>query len=243
MRFISCLVLVFLGCNLKSPNNLDSRFPKKLKDIPLKDIPKSILVNGKLIVAKSWEDKIGENLLVVSYTGPTKEKEYKFEFSGAERYAELHSILYIKQNKKYNVLWETCDSIRHCPFDLWIGLLPESTTVTDLDSDSIAEVTLISKKTCRSDISPSNLKIQMHEKDSLMELTGRMELQSGDTLISENFEYDLSKIKRRGEYTEVFGRYLGEYDFSNKPRVFLEYARDKWKEYVRRDAFLQLDDE
>jgi hypothetical protein len=209
------------------------------------DIPESIEIKGDLLIAKKWIDKNGENILVVSRKGPLEETEYEVEFSGDERYAELFGVQYLKEGDNYRILWDIYDFERHCPFDLWLGLLPNSTRITDLDSNGITETTLIYKQTCRSDVSPSNMKLIMHENDTKMGLRGLMILEMDKGRIDENFEPDLSKVDTSGLrdmdlYIELYGRYNNENDFKDKPKEFLEYAKSLWLDFVDKDEFLQF---
>jgi len=242
------LFLVFLigliSCN-QSKNSKQDNSGIITTDLTQNEIPKSIEIKGDLIIAKKWTDKNGENILVVSRKGPLEETEYEVEFLGDEKYAELYGVQYVKDGDSYRILWDIYDFERHCPFDLWIGLLPNSTRITDLDNDSITETTLIYKLTCRSDVSPSNMKLLMHENNIKMGLRGLMILEMDKGRINENFEPDLSKIDTTGLsdmdlYIELYGRYNNENDFKDKPKEFLEFAKSLWLEFVDKDEFLQF---
>jgi len=123
--------------------------------------------------------------------------------------------------------------------------LPNSTQITDLDNDGITETTIAYKLTCRSDVSPSNMKLIMHENDTKMALRGTMILEMDKGRITDDFEYDLSKIDTTGlsEYEKInesFGRFSDENDFKNKPSVFLIFAKESWKKFVDKDGFEQF---
>ena len=242
--FIIAFLIGLISCN-QSKNSIQGDSGIIIIDLTQNDIPESIEIKGDLLIAKKWIDKNGENILVVSRKGPIKETEYEAEFSGDERYAEIFEKQYVKEGANYKLLWDIYDFESHCPFDLWIGLLPNSTRITDLDSDSITETTLIYKLTCRSDFSPSKMKLFMHENDSKMGLRGFMILEIDKERIDENFEPDLSKVDTTGlsemdMYLELYGRYENENDFKDKPQEFLEFAKGLWFEFVDKDEFLQF---
>ena len=209
------------------------------------EIPSEIEVKGDLLIAKKWIDKNGENILIVSRKGPLKETEYQIEFSGDERYAELFGEQYVKITDKYELLWDIYDFERHCPYDLWIGILPNSTSITDLDNDGITETTLIYKLTCRSDISPSRMKILLHENSIKMGLRGIMAMRGEDNHIKSDFAPNISKVDTTGlnEYEQIltlFGRYENENDFYGQPVEFLDFAKKQWMKYIDKDEFESL---
>ncbi len=216
-----------------------------LQTLSLNEIPSQIKIKGNLLIAKKWQDKNGENILIVSRKGPLKETSYEFEFSGDERYAELFGEQYIKKADKYVLLWNIYDFERNCPFDLYLGLLPSSTSITDLDNNGITETTLIYKLTCRSDISPSIMKILMHENSVKMGLRGIMAMRGNDKNKETDFEPNMSKIDTTGlnefeQILELYGRYENEKDFKGKPIEFLDFAKSQWLKFIEKDEFEQL---
>jgi len=221
--------------------------PQKIKvlDIKKSEIPKSIEIKGELLLSKKWTDQNGENILVLSRKGPMQETEFEVEFSGDERYAELYAEQYTKKENQFTLLWDIYDFERHCPFDLWIGPLPNSTAITDLDNDGITETTIAYKLSCRSDVSPSFMKLIMHENDIKMALRGTMILDIDKDKIKDNYEYDLSKVDTSGlseydQYEALFGRYANEIEFQNQPNEFLNFAKASWKQLVDKDKFDQF---
>jgi len=242
--FIYMLLISIISCKqTENQNKISTDY--KVTDLILKDIPVNILIKGELLLAKKWNDKNGENLLIVSRKGPIKETENEVELSGKERYVELFGEQYIKKGNDFKLLWDIYDSERHCTVDLWIGLLPNSIKITDLDNDGITETTMIYKLSCRGDVSPSRMKLLIHENDITMGLRGLMIPKTGIDKIDSGFEPDLSKIDTTGisesdMYKELYGRYENENDFKDNPKEFLNYAKKMWMEFVDQDDFLQL---
>ncbi|HOH38001.1 MAG TPA: hypothetical protein PK419_11025 [Spirochaetota bacterium] len=216
----------------------------EIKPFAASNIPNSMQPLGKIILSQSWNDKNGENILIISINGPHEEKTIKI--TEGERYAEIYACQFIREKDQYNLLWKIKDFERHCPFDLWVGILPDSTTITDLDNDQITETTIIYKLTSRSDVSPSRMKLIMHENESKMALRGTMIVLSQNPDFDINrFEpdlskIDLSKIKKDDQYIIKHGRYENADDFINYPKEFYEYARKQWLNFVTKDSFLQF---
>ncbi len=222
-------------------------YPKNLNDLTKKNLPREVKAKGKFIAGKSWADKQGENIFVIYLRGPGKEKEQTGEDgSGTEYYAELFACRYINPGTGYELLWTYKDSVRHCPFDMWLGLIPNSIKITDLDGNGAAEVLFITRSACRSDISPSFMRVIMAEGSTLMKLEGLMAQSEIDAnfpkIDIKHFEPDQSKIDTTRlssdeKFFLPYGRYTGAEEFKGKPRVFLDYARRKWLEYVKADAY------
>ncbi|MCH7826708.1 MAG: VCBS repeat-containing protein [Bacteroidetes bacterium] len=222
----------------KWKNEFSDDLISRVEDINLEDIPQKIKVKGKLIIAKKWKDINGENLLIVSSRGPLPEpvqSSYAYAL-GEEFYVDLFAEQYILKDNKYKLLWDIHDFVRYCWGTLYIKLLPNSTLITDLDKDNITETTIIYKNTCRSDLSPSYMKILMHENNVKMGLRGFMRFSTKDENKDITYEMNLSKIDITGlnNYDKSwvpYGRYENENDFRNKPIDFLKFARKKWKEF------------
>ncbi|MEM6397805.1 MAG: hypothetical protein AAF741_15760 [Bacteroidota bacterium] len=201
------------------------------------EVPNDLEVKGSLLLAKQWNDQNGENILIISRVGPLDEAEENIVDYG-DQYAELYGEQYIKTENDYELLWDIYDFQRNCPFDLSLGLLPNSTTITDLDDDGFTETTLVYKLGCRSDVSPLGMKVLMHENDTKMGLRGFMSLKE----VGSGFEYDYSKVDTTGlsEIDMIYathGAYENEIDFKEQPSVFLEHAQGLWKKYVNEGLY------
>ncbi|GAB3828023.1 hypothetical protein GCM10028821_12710 [Hymenobacter jeollabukensis] len=209
---------------------------------PLEKLP------GKLLEARRWTDVAGENLLVVYRTAPAAERTTKY--TDEESYVELFVRQYVRApGGPYRELWRLQDAVRNCPFDMGLGLLPGSTRVTDLDRDGTTETTLVYKLTCRSDVSPSQMKLIMHEGKAKYALRGFMVVPDSlpaaqlvpanaccmDTISQAQFDAP-------NGYQLQAGRYYNEKDFRKAPRAFLGFARGQWRRWVPRDLEPGTDD-
>jgi hypothetical protein len=174
-------------------------------------LPSEIKYTGNIVTGKRWTDKNGENILILT---KTKVKEKKVKEYGAEENvleSELYGYHYVSTGGSFTLLWKINDFIKDCPLDLTLDFITGSLSITDLNENGIAESTFLYKMACRGDVSPSDLKLIMHENDSKYALRGNMHV----------------KIEGFSEG----GNYKVDKSFDSAPNGFLDYAKSQWKEY------------
>ncbi len=231
--------LTFLCCN----DNVKVKNEIVLENLRLSDLPENIRIEGEPIQVNKWKDSIGDNILIVSKKGPFNEKIVKE--TEDEKYIELYIDKYVIVNgKDVKKEWRIYDFIRNCSFDMDIGLPTEkSVSVTDLDNDGVTETTIAYFLTCRSDVSPSKLKVIMYDKGVKLALRGNTIVSPMENINSDNFELNLEEIKIDDSYEgflKTFGRYESEKDFINKDSSFLIHAQDIWKKNVIEGSWVKL---
>lgn len=237
------LTLLLQNCNQKPKTEVEKVqviYPQNVSKIIAKNIPKSMEFKGDFLDAQKWTDSLGENYLIVSRSKVLKGST---EFDENTQSVEMYAIQYVQKGNRIDKLWELTDFEKDCPFDLWMGTVGNGIWVYDLDSNGIAESILAYKKTCRSDVSPAQLKLIMHQGKTKMALRGSMLLTPLDaTFNPNNFEPDLSKIPatKADDYMRLMGRYENANEFKNQPRVFLDSATALWKRLIQKDDFKQL---
>lgn len=183
-----------------------------------KALPPEIRYKGEVVAGARWLDNHGENLLLLCETGafkspvPPNSKENPYKEWG--RAAELQGYHYAKVKEKFTLLWKLNDSVKICPFDLEAVFLPNSLTITDLDNNGVAESTFLYKLGCRSDVSPVQLKLIMHEGKAKYVLRGETMVPATDP------------GKKLG------GQKTVDTAFSLAPKVFLDHALQQWKAFV-----------
>ncbi len=175
------------------------------------DLPSEIKYTGNIVTGKRWKDKNGENILILTKTKIKEKKVKQPDFGDNVRECELYGYHYVSSGGSYSLLWKINDLINDCVFDLTLDFIPGSLSITDLNDDGIAESTFLYKMACRSDVSPSVLKLLMHENDSKYALRGNM------------------FIKVEG-FTDG-GNYKIDKAFDNAPEGFLEFAKSQWNEF------------
>lgn len=184
-----------------------------------RSLPAEIRYQGKIVNGARWVDRNGENILVMTQTGkfPTRGKKY-VEGELICYDAEVYAYNYVIKAGKVSLLWKVTDFERDCPFDLYAGFLQEALFITDLDSNGVAESTFLYRLSCRSDASPSRLKLIMREGATKYAIRGRTRI----------------------EAAEVGGEMNIDPAFKQANPVFKKFAVEKWKKYVTKDNFEQF---
>lgn len=166
-------------------------------------LPASVKYDGKIVSGVRWEDKNGQNILIVCET-PEKT-------SGDFRSKELYVYQYIVNGEDAKQLWKINDFVKECPVDVMLSLMPGSITVTDINRDGIAENTFLYRMSCKGDVSPDDMKLIMHEGESKYAIRGSIILV-------------LDRKKYGGEMKT-------DPSFDKAPSGFLAYAMEQWKKF------------
>jgi hypothetical protein len=204
--------------------NLAAASPSTIQilEFDRKALPREIIrYEGEVVAGARWLDKKGENLLLLCETGafnsPVSPKSKKNPYGEWGMAAEVHGYHYVKIKGQYRLLWKLYDLVEICPYDLDATFLPNSLTITDLDGSRIAESTFLYKKGCRSDLSPAQLKLIMHEGKAKYALRG-------ETMVP--------GINPEGKLGKIGGQKSIDPGFQRAPKVFLDYALRQWDAFV-----------
>jgi hypothetical protein len=253
-KLFLCLIIIaaLYGCNTADVNSkgsandgsttTDTTGRKIILIEPVKgttaDIPSTIKVSGTIQEVWKWKDKMGDNLLITSSVAPFKDKNSN-EY-GEEGYTgELYAAHYTGVNGDYRSVWTIKEAEKSCPFDITCEFIKNSVSITDLDADSVAEITLQYKLACRSDVSPAFMKLVMYEEGNKYGLEGLMWLAAGPedkftvTENNANLENLPGYKGTEEEYLKTFGRYETEKEFAKAPDEFIRYARSRWMQFVK----------
>jgi len=206
MKKLLYLCLILMTCKYATAQVKVTRLDKTA-------IPKTIKYTGRIIDAVSFTDKDGEHLVITTESGivPSKGPD-----SDNFRNEELHAYHYKKTAGELKLTWQTYDFIKDCDVDLAAHYLPNTFAVTDLDNNGIAEVWLMYKTVCHGDVSPSDLKIIMHQGDKKYAVRGRTKAKVSDTTY-EGGEYTFDAVFKAG------------------PKTFRDYAANLWKNNMIED--------
>lgn len=207
--------------------------------LDLNSLPAGIRFKGKAVAAVSWSDANGENILVQSSTGRIRDGAASKKMQGEMDMVELYANVYVKNGENWELLWTLIDFVRECELDIEASFLKPSPMITDLDHDGLAEATVAYKLACRSDVSPADMKIIMHEGKEKFGLRGMMitdyEIKFNQIKREAN-SLNLAEIKRSKDemeaYKQAVGRYQNETDFAKAPPEFLAFAKRKWYELM-----------
>ena len=105
------------------------------------------------------------------------------------------------------------DFVKHCEFDIKASFIKNSFAVTDLNNDGKAEVWMMYKTSCTSDVSPSDMKIIMYEGEKKYAIRGKNKVKISDKAY-EGGEYTFDEIFKKG------------------PLAFRDYATKLWKKNI-----------
>jgi len=179
-------------------------------------LPQEIRYKGEVVAGARWLDRNGENLLCEtgSFQSPVPPKSKKNPYGEWGRAAEVHGYHYVEDEGQYRLLWKLYDSVKICPFDLEAAFLPKSLSITDLNGNGIAESTFLYKLGCRSDVSPVQLKLIMHEGKAKYALRGE------------------TRVRLGGPDEKVGEQKTSDPAFRQAPKVFLDYALQQWNAFV-----------
>lgn len=249
--FVVLAILILPGCNSsgkKKSNNepddsllvnnqsSDARMNEPIQ-VSAADIPSTIQLNGNFFEGWKWTDSRGENLLITTIIAPYDDKE-KNEFGEEGQSAALHAVLYSRNDGDYRQVWSLSEKVKTCPFDITCEFIKGSISITDLDADGFSETTLLYRQACRSDVSPSVMKLVMYEGDRKYMLKGLSWYGLEGMVFNINEDNaNLEKLQgykgTEGEYEKTFGRYETEKDFEGAPASFISFARKHWVMFVK----------
>ncbi|TCN56509.1 hypothetical protein D0809_15360 [Flavobacterium circumlabens] len=175
-------------------------------------IPKEIKYTGNVKNAVSWNDKLGENIVLLTETGEFTTKNSDSEDS---RDAALYAYHYIVSGKNAALNWKIYDFIHDCPVEIEANFVKNTFSITDLNKDGIAEIWVMYTTVCHGDVSPSTMKIIMHENNEKFSMRGE------------------NKVKVE-EKRYLGGKYTFDKAFNEGPAAFREYAKKLWQKHVNK---------
>lgn len=159
--------------------------------------------------AKKWHDVSGENWLVLYETGAYIEK------GKSNASAKLSAVLYQKKDSGFVTKWKMTDHISNCELDIVCSFYDEHLTITDLDSNGLAEITMLYALSCKGDVSPNEKKLIMYEGTQKYAIRGEeLMLLQKDT---------------------IGGSWKADTAFSKAPKIFLSYAVERWEKFGKQE--------
>lgn len=166
---------------------------------------------GNILDNICWADDSGEHCAIICETG-----KYESDHSSVEmeaQSADLYAYKFTKKDGKMVQDWKIQDFVRDCPFDITAYFVKDAFKVTDLDHNGKAEVWVMYKVTCRSDVSPCEMKIIMYEEQTKHAMRGQNKVPAGDT-------------------TYFGGEYKFDEAFNAGSKKFRDFALKLWNDNV-----------
>lgn len=155
--------------------------------------------------AKKWHDASGENWLVLYETGSYIEK------GKSNSSAKLAAILYQKSDSGFVQKWKMNDYIQDCDLDVTCSFYDDQLSITDIDNNGYAEVTMLYALSCKGDVSPNSKKLIMYEKGKKYAIRGE----------------ELMVLQK----DTIGGAMNVDASFKDAPPAFLAFAKDYWKKF------------
>jgi hypothetical protein len=175
------------------------------------DIPKNMPYKGVLTDALQYTDKEGTHVVIMA-EDVTADKD-----NDDLRKASIYAFCYLKNGSSATLLWKMYDFTDVCEEDLE-ATYKDNAYITDLDKNGMAEVWLTYIDACKGDVSPSEMKIIMHEGAKKFAIRGTTRVNVGG-----------------GKY--MGGSYTFDEAFKGAPQSFRDYATQLWKKNVKEDHF------
>lgn len=203
MKLLSIIALLF-AAQLASAQ-------VKVAHLHEKDIPKNMPYKGKLTDALQYTDKEGMHVVIMTEE-VTNDKE-----DDEMRKASIYAFSYLKNGNQATLQWKMYDFTDLCNVDLE-ATYKDNAYVTDLNKNGMAEVWLTYIEACKGDVSPSDMKVIMHEGAKKFAMRGTTRVNIGG-----------------GKY--MGGSYTFDEAFKAAPASFRDYATQLWKKNVKEDHF------
>lgn len=167
------------------------------------EVPVSMSLKGNTVECLQWNDSLGQNILILTETG-----RIEGQSDTENAHAALCAYHYFINKERTELVWKVYDFIDDCPVDIICEFYKNAVTITDLDNDGVAEITLLYALACKGDISPDTKKLIMYAGKNKFVIRGTV------TVIAE-------KQKMGGE--KVIDK-----SFLSAPHIFLEFATHRW---------------
>ncbi len=181
--------------NITEPEDIHYNIPEIPADLTGR-------IDGSIVASANFTDLNGRNYVLITETSETERGEYR----------EKRIYGYHFAGDKLEQLWKVQDYIVDCEFDVTVDFIEGSLSITDLNRNGVAESVFLYKLSCKSDVSPDDMKLIMHEGSTKYAIRGVMDLDM-----------------------ESYGRYDGtmkvDASFNSAPEGFRDYAVKQWNKY------------
>ena len=168
-------------------------------------------MQGKIVKTRQFMDKMGENFIFLNSTD-----NYKLNSSDGDDFISKDIFAYAYRGKNEDdvkLLWKMNDFVHDCMNYPECEYSKDSPIITDLNSNGIKEVWLITYLGCRGDVSPITMKILMYENGKKYALRGK-------TFV-------------HVDGMDLGGKYKADEAFAKAPKEFVKFANDLWQKHKK----------
>ncbi len=171
------------------------------------NVAKNLPHTGEIVYGETWQDKNGENTLLLC-----EKTSEKYTDCCNEKTKELHAYHYANSGNGDKLIREIKDYENDCIFDMRARFVEESVNITDIDDDGYAEITFVYRLGCTSELSSDGLKLMMLENGEKYAIRGTTTVDYGYEVLKGETQIDPS--------------------FDNAPAGFLDFAKKIWNEQI-----------
>lgn len=133
-----------------------------------KSMASLLKVEGEIVAGRVWTDANGENVLVLSQI---KEDSFSNE-EGPSSLTRLLAKHFVNEAGDYRVVSEIEEVESDCGFDNRAAFSATLLAVTDLDKNGLAEIIVVYRLGCSSELSPDQLRLVMFENGKMHKISG-----------------------------------------------------------------------
>jgi hypothetical protein len=168
-------------------------------------------LKGNVLLSITWQDKLGKNIFVLT---KTKEMPIKDNLGNLYRNQYIFAYHFLEKNGKLKRIRRLIDFEKECEFDLYVDFVKHALSITDINQDGIAEITMVYQKDCASDVGPSSMKVIMLHNNKKYALRGVA---------------DLKPDIKKSIDCYWCNKYKIDPAFKKAPKSFLIFAKERWK--------------
>lgn len=182
--------------------------PYDVQELPAASaLPKAIKVKGtQVLQVWTWKeyDLINTGYAVFSQTDTVKAGR----LTGRKIYVQLYS----GKGEKQKQLRLVQDGVASCEFDVGVGFIDGSVSVTDEDEDGVNELTFAYDVECTSDVSPATRKLLLLEGKDKHALRGTSQVDPGGGAVGGEYKAEgfkkapLLKALAEARWKELLGK-------------------------------------
>jgi len=203
-RILSLVIILIAS------GTLWSQKPPKIRTskVNVNALPKEVSYSGYVVYSARWKDKAGEHVFIATETGVTNTTDSSGSILKNALFTAKHYLI----NDSTTLTWTESDSVMNCAHTLQAGFVQSQFNITDMDKDGVAEVWMMLKTACHSDVSPANLQLVIREREQRYTMIG-----TEKTRLSKN--------------DVIGGEFTINNDFREGQELFLNKAKNVWHTY------------